>query len=477
LNTVWSYYKSEFGKILQIMKQNTNPELIIVGGGLAGSEAAWQAASRGVNVHLYEMRPNKKTGAHQSPLLAELVCSNSLGSNLSDRASGILKNELRMLGSLLISCADEAAVPAGGALAVDRDLFSQMVTSKIENHSHIKIIHQEVTQIPNTTSIIASGPLTSQKLSTAIQNLTGYEQIYFYDALAPIVYKETIDMDIAFQGSRYGDNCEENKGDYLNCPMNRDEYYRFVEEMIKAEHISLYNFENQISSGVRAGAHKYFEGCLPIEVIAKRGVESLAYGPLRPVGLTDSRTGKKSFAVVQLRQDNLAKTLYNMVGFQTNLKYSEQQRVFRMIPGLQRVEFARFGQMHRNTFIYSPALLYPTLQFKHRENLFFAGQVTGIEGYVGNIASGFLAGVNAARFLHGNSLLEMPPSTMIGALCNYITHADAKDFQPMKANLGILPDLDIVIKAKRIRAAAYSYRSKTDMQTFLAILDDNRKCA
>ena len=459
------------------MNQITNQELIIVGGGLAGSEAAWQAAARGVKVHLYEMRPNKKTGAHQSSLLAELVCSNSLGSNLPDRASGLLKNELRILGSLLIYCADGAAVPAGGALSVDRDLFSQMVTSKIENHPLIKVIHQEVTQIPNATSIIASGPLTSPKLSTAIQNLTGYEQIYFYDALAPIVNKDTINMDSVFQGSRYGDNREENGGDYLNCPMNRDEYYRFVEAVINAKQISLHNYENLISSGVCAGAHKYFEGCLPIEIIAKRGVESLAYGPLRPVGLTDSRTGQKSFSVVQLRQDNLAKTLYNMVGFQTNLKYSEQERIFRMIPGLERVEFARYGQMHRNTFIFSPALLSPTLQFKNRDNLFFAGQITGIEGYVGNIAAGLLAGVNAARFVLGQSFLEMPPSTMIGALCNYITHADAKDFQPMKANLGILPDLDKEIKGKRMRAAAYAQRSKADLQTFLEEEDNNINCA
>ena len=449
------------------MEQNTNPELVIVGGGLAGSEAAWQAAERGVKVHLYEMRPNKKTGAHQSSLLAELVCSNSLGSNLPDRASGILKIELRILGSLLINCADEAAVPAGGALAVDRDLFSQMVTTKIANHPLIKIIHQEVTEIPDSTTIIASGPLTSPKLSKAIRDLTGYEQIYFYDALAPIVYKENIDLNIAFQGSRYGDISGENEGDYLNCPMNRDEYYRFVEEMIKSRKITLHDYENQIYLGVRAGAHKYFEGCLPIEIIAMRGVESLAFGPLRPVGLTDYRTGQKSFAVVQLRQDNLAKTLYNMVGFQTNLKYSEQKRVFRMIPGLERVEFARYGQMHRNTFIFSPALLYPTLQFKHRDNLFFAGQLTGIEGYVGNIAAGFLAGVNAARFELGQTFLEMPASTMIGALCNYITHADAKDFQPMKANLGILPDLDTNIKGKRMRAAAYAQRSTTELQTFL----------
>jgi methylenetetrahydrofolate--tRNA-(uracil-5-)-methyltransferase len=450
------------------MNQNTYPEIIIVGGGLAGSEAAWQAAARGVKVHLFEMRPKKQTGAHNSGLLAELVCSNSLGSNLPDRASGILKNELRTLGSLLINCADQAAVPAGGALAVDRDLFSQLVTSKIENNPLIEIMHQEVTRIPEGTSIIATGPLTSPSLSKEIQKFTGYEQIFFYDALAPIIYKDTINFDTVFQGTRYGNNGGVNAGDYLNCPMNRDEYYRFVDELINAEQVKLQSYEKKISLGVRAGVDKYFEGCLPIEIIAKRGIDSLAYGPLRPVGLTDSRTGQKSFAVVQLRQDNLAQTLYNMVGFQTNLKQSEQIRVFKLIPGLEMVEFARFGQMHRNTFILSPALLYPTLQCKFRDNLFFSGQITGIEGYVGNIAAGYLAGVNAARFVMGQPLLELPPSTMIGALCRYITQSDPNDFQPMKANLGILPDIDGVIKGKRMRAAEYAHRASADLNKYLS---------
>ena len=444
------------------------PNLIIVGGGLAGSEAAWQAAIRGIKVHLYEMRPFVKTGAHQSSHLAELVCSNSLGSNLPDRASGILKKELRMLDSLLIKCADESVVPAGGALAVDREVFSRMVSSKIENHPLIEIIRQEIIEIPNRPCIIASGPLTSPRLTLSIQNMTGFEQIFFYDALAPIVNKDSINMDVVFQGSRYGKNCNEISGDYLNCPMNREQYYRFVDELINAERMSMHEFENQISAGVRAGAHKYFEGCLPIEIIAVRGKESLAYGPLRPIGLTDFSTGQKSFAVVQLRQDNLAKTSYNMVGFQTNLKYTEQKRVFRMIPGLEQVEFARYGQMHRNTFIFSPALLRPTLQYKNRDDLLFAGQITGVEGYVGNIATGLLAGLNAANLILGKLPLEMPAKTMIGALCHYITHADAKDFQPMKANMGILPDLDIDIKGKRMRSAAYADRSTADLQSFLA---------
>jgi methylenetetrahydrofolate--tRNA-(uracil-5-)-methyltransferase len=447
--------------------QNSFPDLIIVGGGLAGSEAAWQAAIRGIKVHLYEMRPIVKTGAHQSSYLAELVCSNSLGSNLPDRAAGVLKDELRCLDSLLIKCADETAVPAGGALAVDRELFAQKVTSQIENHPNIVIIRQEITEIPNSTSIIASGPLTSHKLSSAIQNLTGYNHIFFYDALAPIVNKDSINMDIAYQASRYGKNNQEAGGDYLNCPMNKDGYYQFVDELTRAERISLLPIEDNLISGVRAGADKYFEGCLPIEVIAMRGKDALAYGPLRPVGLTDPRTGSHSFAVVQLRQDNLAKTLYNLVGFQTNLKYSEQERVFRTIPGLEHVEFARYGQMHRNTFIYSPVLLYPTLQFKHRGDLFFAGQVTGIEGYVGNIASGLLAGWNAANFLLGKPLIEMPQSTIIGSLCNYITHADANDFQPMKANFGILPELEVKVKGKRLRAVEFAARSKSELKIFL----------
>jgi methylenetetrahydrofolate--tRNA-(uracil-5-)-methyltransferase len=445
---------------------NDYPDLIIIGGGLAGSEAAWQAATRGIKVNLYEMRPIVQTGAHQSPYLAELVCSNSLGSNLPDRAAGVLKEELRSLDSLLIKCADETAVPAGGALAVDRELFAQQVTSRIEKHPNIIIIRQEIKGIPNSPSIIASGPLTSHQLANAIQNLTGYDQIFFYDALAPIVNKDSINMDVAYPASRYGKNREKGGEDYLNCPMSKDEYYQFVDELTQAERISLLDIENNINTEIRAGAHKYFEGCLPIEIIAMRGKDALAYGPLRPVGLTDPRTGEHSFAVVQLRQDNLAKTIYNLVGFQTNLKYAEQKRIFRMIPGLEKVEFVRFGQMHRNTFIFSPALLYPTLQYRHREDLFFAGQITGVEGYVGNIATGLLAGLNAANYLLGEPLIEMPPMTIIGSLCNYITHADAKDFQPMKANFGILPELEVSRKGKRERATAFAERSKSELRIF-----------
>jgi methylenetetrahydrofolate--tRNA-(uracil-5-)-methyltransferase len=446
---------------------NHHPKLIVVGGGLAGAEAAWQAAIRGIEVYIYEMRPNVTTGAHQSDRLAELVCSNSLGSNLADRASGVLKRELRMIKSLLINCADETAVPAGGALAVDRELFAQKVTSAIENHPNINIIREEVTQIPNGPAIIASGPLTSPKLSDAIQKLTGYDQIFFYDAIAPIVYKDSINLDIVYQASRYGKGSEAGEGDYLNCPMNKEEYYRFVDELVRAEQINLHVFENDIQKGVRAGADKYFEGCLPIEIIAARGRDALAFGPMRPVGLTDQRTNRRSFAVVQLRQDNRAMTLYNLVGFQTNLKFTEQKRVIRMIPGLEEVKFARYGQMHRNTFIYSPALLNETLQYKYREDLFFAGQITGVEGYMGNVATGLLAGWNAANYILGEQLIEMPLGTVIGSLCHSITHAEARDFQPMKANFGIMPDLEKKVRGKRVRAVAFAERSDFEMMEFL----------
>ncbi len=448
----------------------TLPQLVVVGGGLAGSEAAWQAAERGVRVTLYEMRPKVTTGAHVTDRLAELVCSNSLGSNLPDRAAGVLKEELRRMGSLLMRVADESAVPAGGALAVDRETFAQKVTAALENHPNITVVREEVTEIPAQPAVIASGPLTSTRLSQALARLTGQEHLYFYDAIAPIVVAESIDMSICFRASRYGRG-EQQQGDYINCPMNRAEYDAFVEALTTAERIDLHAFEKptlESSTGVRAGKGKYFEGCLPIEVLARRGHDALAFGPLRPVGLTDPRTGKRPYAVVQLRQDNLAGTLYNLVGFQTNLKFGEQRRVFRMIPGLAHAEFARYGQMHRNTFIYAPALLRPTLQFHNRDDLFFAGQITGVEGYVGNIATGLLAGWNAARLLHGQTPLTLPPETMLGALCHYITHASEADFQPMKANYGILPPLPRRIRNKRERYAAYARRALETLEAFLA---------
>jgi len=442
-------------------------DLIVIGGGLSGSEAAWQAAERGLKVSLFEMRPKLQTGAHVTNYLAELVCSNSLGSDMSDRASGLLKNELRKMGSLLIHLAEKAAVPAGSALAVDRDFFAQSVTEALEAHPNIEIIREEVQEIPSGLAIIASGPLTSEKFSEKIKELSGAEHLYFFDAISPIVSEETIDMSIAFRASRY-DRGEEDDGDYINCPMTREEYLRFVHEMRNAERIELHSFEREMETGVKAGLHTFFEGCLPVEIIASRGDDSLAFGPMRPVGLTDPRTGRRPYAVVQLRQDNLAGTMYNLVGFQTNLRFPEQRRVFRLIPGLEKAEFLRYGQMHRNTFIFSPKLLNPSLQFRAKENLFFAGQITGIEGYVGNIASGLLAGVNAARYYHHQSLLTLPNETMLGALCHYITHADEKDFQPMKANFGIVPPLtDGKRRNKRARAAAYAERSLVRLDRFL----------
>ena len=351
-------------------------KLNVIGGGLAGSEAAWQAAQRGVEVFLYEMRPEVETGAHVGPNLAELVCSNSLGSNLDDRAPGLLKNELRKMDSLLIQCADQTALPAGGALAVDREQFSQLVTKRLIEHSAINIIREEVKNIPDHPTIVASGPLTSDCLSDSLAKLTGQEHLFFYDAISPIVTVDSVNMKIAFRASRYGRG-EQDGGDYINCPMNTEEYNVFVEALISAERIVLKSFELQLESGVKAGSVPFFEGCLPIEVLGQRGHNSLAFGPLRPVGLTDPRSGSRPHAVIQLRQDNLAGSLYNLVGFQTNLTFAEQRRIFRMIPGLSKAEFVRFGQMHRNTFIFSPTLLRPTLQFHDRNDLFFAGQITG----------------------------------------------------------------------------------------------------
>jgi len=444
--------------------------ITIIGGGLAGSEAAWQLAQNNINVNLYEMRPNHPSGAHLSGDLAELVCSNSLGSNLADRASGVLKNELRYLNSMLLECAEATALPAGAALAVDREAFARMVTQKIESHPYIKIVRAEMEEIPQTPVIVASGPLTSKSLSQSIARLSGEEHLFFFDAIAPIVHAESINMQIAFRASRYGKGDQE-EGDYINCPFTRDEYYAFVHALQSAERIELRSFEDAILSGVNAGA--FFEGCLPIEIIAGRGKDSLAFGPMRPVGLRDPRSpaGKRPFAAVQLRQDNLAGSLYNLVGFQTNLKFPEQKRVLRMIPGLENAEFERFGQMHRNTFIASPKLLRPTLQHITRDDLFFAGQITGVEGYMGNIATGLLAGINAARLLQSQTLITLPRETMLGALCHYITHASLKDFQPMKANFGILPQLELDKKTgKRERGQLYADRAANALKEYSEML-------
>ena len=368
-------------------------QLIVIGGGLAGTEAAWQAAELGVPVRLYEMRPQKSTPAHVTNNLAELVCSNSLGSDLPHKAPGLLKAELRGLGSMILACAEQAAVPAGSSLAVDRDLFAELVTEKIENHPHIELIREEVTHIPRDPCIIATGPLTSAALTAEISQLSGQEYLYFYDALSPIVSYETIDMSIAFRQSRY-DKGEQEDGDYINCPLTEAEYERFYEALLDAETITLRQFEQE-------DPH-FFEGCMPIEVMAARGRQALAFGPMRPVGLMDPRTGKRPYAVVQLRQDNLAGSLYNIVGFQTNLKWGEQRRVLRLIPGLEQAEFMRYGMMHRNTYINSTQLLHPSLQYRNRADLFFAGQIVGVEGYVGNAGTGLLAGINAARLVHGD---------------------------------------------------------------------------
>ena len=431
---------------------------MVVGGGLAGCEAAWQAANRGASVTLFEMRPARMTPAHTGDRLAELVCSNSLGSDLPDRAAGVLKRELRQLGSLIMKCADATAVPAGGALAVDRERFADAVTQVITGHPRITVRREEVVAIPQSPAIIASGPLTSDSLAADIGRLTGCEHLYFYDAVAPIVSAGSIDMTIAFRASRQ-DSAPDAEGDYINCPMSREEYAAFVDALVSAETIELKSFERE--------DQRFFEGCLPVEVMARRGRDSLSYGPLRPVGLRDPRTGKRPWAVVQLRQDNLAATMFNLVGFQTNLKWSEQARVFRMIPGLQHAEFYRYGMMHRNTFINAPQLLDPTMQYRRSDDLFFAGQLTGVEGYVGNAATGYVAGLNAARQRAGESLVVFPHETMIGALCHYITHADSKSFQPMKASFGILPPLDQTWRSKKDRAAEYVRRAEQVMQAFV----------
>ena len=440
-------------------------ELTIIGGGLAGSEAAWQAAERGLDVRLFEMRPQVSTGAHETGDLAELVCSNSLGSNLPDRASGLLKNEARRLGSMLLECAEKAALPAGAALAVDRGVFAHLVTERIEKHPRIQIVREEATEIPPTPAIIASGPLTSARLSESLAALNGQEHLYFFDAIAPIVAADSINMEVAFRASRY-DAGDQDEGDYINCPFTQEQYETFVAALQSAERIELRSFEEAIRTGVKAGT--FFEGCLPVEVIAERGANSLAFGPMRPVGLSDPRTGRRPHAVVQLRQDNLAGDLYNLVGFQTNLKVPEQKRVFRLIPGLENAEIVCYGQMHRNTFIASPKVLRPTLQHKIRDDLFFAGQITGVEGYMGNIATGLLAGQNAARVLGGQPPLELPQTTMLGALCHYVTHADLRDFQPMKANFGILPPIESDKRLKgRDRARAHVERALADLENFL----------
>lgn len=431
-------------------------ELIVVGGGLAGTEAAWQAANLGIRVLLYEMRPFQSTPAHETNQLAELVCSNSLGSMLPHKAPGLLKSELLGLGSLILDCAVKTAVPAGSSLAVDRSRFAELVTTQIKSHPRIELVREEVTAVPDQPAIIASGPLTSSALAASISRLSGEEYLYFYDAVSPIVSHDSINMNVAFRQSRHDDG-EREEGDYINCPMTREEYDRFYDALTAAETITLKQFE-------REDPH-FFEGCMPVEVLAARDRQALAFGPMRPVGLIDPRTGKRPYAVVQLRQDNLAGSLYNIVGFQTNLRWGEQRRVLRLIPGLENAEFLRYGMMHRNTYINAPQLLHPTMQYRRRADLFFAGQITGVEGYMGNAATGLLAGLNAARLLTNRHPVILPTITMLGALCHYVTHAGSADFQPMKANFGLFePPQQRMGKTERYRW--YSERALTALRRF-----------
>jgi methylenetetrahydrofolate--tRNA-(uracil-5-)-methyltransferase len=443
----------------------TMVDVTIIGAGLAGSEAAWQVAQRGLHVRLVEMRPVKQTEAHVTGQFAELVCSNSLGSTRLDRALGVLKEEMRRLGSLTIHCADRHALPAGGALAVDRHAFSQAITAAVQGHPNIAVVHDEAAEIPAGLAIVATGPLTSSPLARAIGELTGQTQLYFYDALAPIVTLDSIALPPAWRQSRYDRDSGESEGDYINCPLDKAQYEAFVEAVRAAERIELRSFE------ANADAERFFEGCLPIEVLASRSVDALAYGPMRPVGLRDPRTGRRPYAVVQLRQDNLAGTLYNIVGFQTNIKWPEQQRILRVIPGLEGAEFVRLGQMHRNTFINSPALLLPTLQFRQRADLFFAGQISGTEGYVGSAAGGLLAGLNVSRLVRGEAPLVLPASTMMGALLHYITHAEPRSFQPMKANFGLLPPLGTEARSKGDRYQLYASRAFEALAEFMGSCD------
>lgn len=454
--------------------------ITVIGGGLAGSEAAYQIAKRGIKVKLYEMKPDKFSPAHSNKNLAEIVCSNSFKSNLHTNACGLLKEELRLLDSLLIKVADEVAVPAGQALAVDREEFSKKVTEKLESLENVEIIRREVGKLANEDSlkefskdgivIIATGPLTSDNLSKEIIELTGNEGLHFYDAAAPIIEKESIDMKIAFWGDRYQQERkkeesieewkkrikENTENNYINLPMNKEEYERFWNEIVNAEVVELHNFEKR----------EIFEGCMPIEVMAKRGTDTLRFGPLKPVGFTDPRTEYRPYALVQLRQDNSEGNLFNMVGFQTNLKYGEQKRVFGLIPGLENAEFVKLGVMHRNTFINSPELLDETYNLKRKENIFFAGQITGVEGYVESIASGLVAALNSVRKYKKEDKIIFSEKTMIGALSKYIATKN-KNFQPMNANFGILPELPERIKDKKVKYGKLADRAIKELSKIL----------
>ena len=428
-------------------------KVIVIGAGLAGSEAAWQLAKRGVNVDLYEMRPKKMTPAHKTQNFAELVCSNSLRANNITNAVGLLKEEMRRLDSLIIKCADATQVPAGGALAVDRDKFSEMITETIKNHPNINVIEEEITQIPkgDIPVVVATGPLTSDALSQDIRTYTKQEGLYFYDAAAPIIEKDSIDMNKVYLKSRY----DKGEAAYLNCPMTKDEFFNFYNALITAEAAPLKEFEKEI----------YFEGCMPFEEMAKRGEKTLLFGPMKPVGLEDPKTDKRPYAVVQLRQDNSEGTLYNIVGFQTHLKWGEQKRIINLIPGLENANIVRYGVMHRNTYLNSPQLLEKTYKLKEEKNIYFAGQMTGVEGYVESAASGIVAALNALYNQEDKQII-FPTETLIGAMANYIVDNTSKNFQPMNANFGIIKPLPERIKDKKEKYERYANRSLEILENF-----------
>lgn len=429
----------------------TDERVTVIGAGLAGSEAAFQIAEAGVKVDLYEMRAVKKTPAHHTDKFAELVCTNSLRANNLTNAAGLLKEEMRALNSVIIDSADVNQVPAGGALAVDREDFSAYVTEKVSNHPNITVHHEEILAIPEDgITVVATGPLTSEPLAESIKEFTESEGLYFYDAAAPILDKNSIDMDKVYLKSRY----DKGEAAYLNCPMTKEEFHAFREALITAEVAPLKSFEKE----------KYFEGCMPIEVMADRGEKTMTFGPLKPVGLEDPKTGKRPYAVVQLRQDDAAASLYNIVGFQTHLKWGEQKRIIRMIPGLENADIVRYGVMHRNTFMNSPELLEPTYQSRKRPTLFFAGQMTGVEGYIESAASGLVAGLNAAKLAKGEELVVFPETTATGSMAHYITHTSGKHFQPMNVNFGIFPELPEKIRDKKERYAAIANRALTDIK-------------
>ncbi|MHB8174528.1 MAG: methylenetetrahydrofolate--tRNA-(uracil(54)-C(5))-methyltransferase (FADH(2)-oxidizing) TrmFO [Nitrospirota bacterium] len=431
--------------------------LTVIGGGLAGSEAAWAAARRGIKVRLFEMRPGVMTPAHKTGHLAELVCSNSLRSADMHNAVGLLKEEMRRLGSLVMEAADKTAVPAGSALAVDREAFGAYITAAIEGHPGIEVIREEIREIPEPVSVIATGPLTSDGMADAIGALTGAEHLHFYDAIAPIIDADSVDMSVAFRASRYGKGGD----DYVNCPMTKEEYDAFYDALMGAEKAPVRDFENM----------RCFEGCMPVETMAERGRETLAHGPMKPVGITDPRTGGRPYAVVQLRQENSEGTAYNIVGFQTRLKWPEQGRVFRMIPGLRDVKFLRHGSLHRNTFINGPLFLEPTLEMKGRPGLFFAGQVSGVEGYVESSAMGILAGSNAARLIKGLQPLTPPETTAHGALVAHLTKTEPARFQPTNVIFSLFPPLDVKVKKKEERRELLVNRALTDLESWKINLD------